>query len=193
VPKISCATHRVKFIIEKHIDFTVFFAIRAVGISQAKAVLLEQKQSKPKLQIMKLIQCERPGFVGFGRLASLQDEIDRLFESPLRAWAPALDVREDADNFVIRAELPGLKRDDINVSLQDGALVISGERTVEKVEEGVEVHRQERYYGKFQRALSLPAPVAADKIKAQYKDGVLTVTLPKTEEAKPKQIDVSVN
>jgi hypothetical protein len=76
---------------------------------------------------------------------------------------PRLDVREDADNFIIRAELPGLKREDINVSLQDGALVISGERTVEKVEEGVEVHRQERYYGKFQRALSLPAPVAADQ------------------------------
>ena len=142
---------------------------------------------------MKLIQCERPGVAGFGRLANLQDELDRLFESPLRAWAPALDVREDKDSFVIRAELPGLKREDIEVSLQDGALVISGERTVEKVEEGVEVHRQERYYGKFQRALSLPEPVAADKVKADYKDGVLTVTLPKTEEAKPKKIDVSVN
>ena len=71
--------------------------------------------------------------------------------------------------------------------------LISGERKAEKVEEGVEVHRQERYYGKFQRALTLPAPVAADKIKAQYKDGVLTVTLPKIEEAKPKQIDISVN
>ncbi|MGA2030155.1 MAG: Hsp20/alpha crystallin family protein [Verrucomicrobiota bacterium] len=144
---------------------------------------------------MKVIQYERPGLAWptFGRLANLQDEFDRLFESPLTGWAPALDVHEDADNFIIRAELPGLKREDIAVSLQDGALVISGERKVEKVEEGVEVHRQERYYGKFQRALTLPAPVAADKVKAQYKDGILTVTLPKTEEAKPKQIDVSVN
>ena len=81
----------------------------------------------------------------------------------------------------------------LGVSLQDGALVISGERKAEKVEDGVEIHRQERFYGKFQRALTLPAPVAADKVKAQYKDGVLTVTLPKAEEAKPKQIDVSVN
>lgn len=89
--------------------------------------------------------------------------------------------------------MPGLKREDIGVSLQDGALVISGERKAEKVEDGVEIHRQERFYGKFQRALTLPAPVAADKVKAQYKDGVLTVTLPKAEEAKPKQIDVSVN
>jgi HSP20 family protein len=144
---------------------------------------------------MKLMQCERPGLVGlhFGRLSNLQDEIDRLFESPLTGWAPALDVHEDTDNFSIRVELPGLQREDIGVSLQDGALVISGERKAEKVAEGVEVHRQERCYGKFQRALTLPAPVAADQVKAAYKDGVLTVTLPKAEEAKPKQIDVSVN
>jgi HSP20 family protein len=130
---------------------------------------------------------------GFGRLASLQDELDRLFETPLRAWAPALDVHEDKDSFVIRAELPGLKREEIEVSLHDGALIISGERKFEKTEEGVEVHRQERFYGKFQRALTLPTQVAGDKVKAAYKDGVLTVTLPKAEAAKPKQIDVSVN
>jgi HSP20 family protein len=142
---------------------------------------------------MKLIQCERPGLVSYGRLTNLQDELERLFESPLRAWTPALDVQEDKDNYSVSLELPGLKREDIQVTLNDGALVISGERNSEKVAEGVEVHRQERFYGKFQRALSLSAPVAADKVKAQYKDGILTVTLPKTEEAKPKQIDVSVN
>jgi HSP20 family protein len=144
---------------------------------------------------MKLIQCERPGLVGlnFGRLSNLQDELDRLFESPSKGWAPALDIHEDKDSFVVRTELPGLKREDIEVSLHDGALIISGERKVEKVAEDVEVHRQERYFGKFQRALTLPTPVAADKIKAQYKDGILTVTLPKVEEAKPKQIDISVN
>ena len=142
---------------------------------------------------MKLIQCERPGLAGFGRLTNLQDQLDRLFGSPSDVWAPALDVHEDKDNYIFRTELPGLKREDIEVSLQDGALVISGERKVEKVEEGVAVHRQERFYGKFQRALTLPEPVAADKVKAEYKDGVLTVTLPKTEEAKPKKIDVSVN
>ena len=143
---------------------------------------------------MKLIQYERPSLAGFGfgRWPSLQDELDHLFESPLRSWAPALDVHEDKDNFVVRTELPGLKRDDIDVSLQDGALIISGERKAETVQEGVEVHRRERYYGKFQRALSLPEPVAADKIKAEYQDGVLTVTLPKTEAAKPKKIDVTV-
>jgi HSP20 family protein len=142
---------------------------------------------------MKLMRYENPGLAWpmFGRLANFQDELDQLFESPMRAWAPALDVHEDKDNFVIRTELPGLRREDIDVSLQDGSLIISGERKVETVKEGVEVHRQERYYGKFQRALTLPAPVAGDKVKAQYKDGVLTVTLPKVEEAKPKQIAVS--
>jgi HSP20 family protein len=138
---------------------------------------------------MRLIQCERPGF---GRLTNLQDELDQLFGTQA-VWAPALDVQEDKDNYIFRAELPGLKREDIEVSLQDGTLVISGERKVETVSEGTEVHRQERYYGKFQRALTLPEPVAADKVKADYKDGVLTVTLPKTEAAKPKKIDVSVN
>jgi len=144
---------------------------------------------------MKLVRYQRPGLVwpSFGRLSNLQDELDRLFESPLTGWGPALDVDEDKDNFIVRTELPGLKRDDIEVLLQDGALVISGERKVEEKREGVEVHRQERFFGKFQRALTLPAPVAADKVKAQYKDGVLTITLPKTEEARPKQIDVSVN
>ena len=138
---------------------------------------------------MRLIQYERPGF---SRLANLQDELDRLFGTQ-PVWVPAMDVQEDKDNYIFRAELPGLKREDIEVSLQDGTLVISGERKIEKVEEGVEVHWQERYYGKFQRALTLPEPVAADKVKAEYKDGVLIVTLPKTEEAKPKKIDVSVN
>jgi HSP20 family protein len=144
---------------------------------------------------MKLIHFENPGLVGFGfrRLTNLQDELNRLFESPTPAWAPALDVQEDKDNYSVRIELPGLKREDIDVSLNDGELVIAGERKSEKVEEGVEVHRQERYYGKFQRVLTLAEPVTADKVKADYKDGVLTVTLPKAEEAKPKKIDVSVN
>jgi HSP20 family protein len=144
---------------------------------------------------MKVVQYQRPGLVWstFGRLSSLQDELDRLFESPLTGWAPALDVQENKDSFSVQVELPGLKREDIDVSLHDGAVIISGERKAETVNEGVEVHRQERFYGKFQRVLTLPAPVAADKVKARYKDGILTVTLPKTEEAKPKQIDVSVN
>ena len=144
---------------------------------------------------MKLTRYERPGldWPTFGRLTNLEDELDRFFGSPVAAWAPALEVHEDKDKFTVRVELAGLKREDIEVSLQDGALIISGERKSEKTEEGVAVHRQERFYGKFQRALMLPEPVSAEKVKADYKEGVLTVTLPKTEEAKPRKIDVSAN
>ena len=142
---------------------------------------------------MKLMQYQRPSLAWptFGRLTSLQDELERLFEAPMTGWAPALDVHEDKDSFSVRVELPGMKREDIEVSLHDGALVISGERTAEKIHEDTEVHRQERFYGKFSRALTLPAAVAGDKVKAQYKDGILTVKLPKAEEAKPKAITVS--
>jgi HSP20 family protein len=154
---------------------------------------------------MNLTRYQRPevAWPGFGRLSSLRDELDRLFESPwtelartsqlLSGWTPALDIHEDKDNFIVRAELPGMKREDIDVSLHDGALSISGERKMEQKFEEAEVYRTERFFGKFQRTVALPAAVAADKVKAQYKDGVLTVTLPKTEEAKPKQISVNVN
>jgi HSP20 family protein len=140
---------------------------------------------------------------GFGRLTNLRDEIDRLFESPLAelarssqllsGWTPALDVSEDKDNVYVRVEVPGMRKEDIEVSLHNGSVSISGERKSEEKFKDAEVYRSERFFGRFQRSVTLPTPVAADKVKAQYKDGVLTVTLPKTEEAKPKHIDVNVS
>jgi HSP20 family protein len=155
------------------------------------------------MNIIRWHRPELPSWGGFGRLSDLRDEIDRLFEAPLTelsrtsqllsGWTPALDMHEDKDSIVVKAELPGMKKEDINISLHDGSLSISGERKSEKKYENAEVYRAERFVGRFQRTISLPAPVALDKVKAHYKDGVLTVTLPKTEEAKPKQIDVQVN
>lgn len=141
---------------------------------------------------MKLMQYTRPGLAwpAFGRLANLQDELEQLFESPLQAWAPPLDVQEDKDGYTIRVELPGMKREEIEVAIQADALVISGERKAETVKDDTEVHRQERFFGRFSRVLTLPTAVAGDQVKATYKDGILTVTLPKAEEAKPKQITV---
>ena len=140
---------------------------------------------------------------GFGRLTNLRDEIDRLFEAPLSelartsqllsGWTRALDVFEDKDNIYVRAELPGMRKEEIEVSLHNGGLSISGERKSEEKYKDAEVYRGERFFGRFQRSVTLPTPVAADKVKAQYKDGILTVTLPKTEEAKPKHIDVNVS
>ena len=144
---------------------------------------------------MKLVTYQRPGLAWptLGRLTDFQDEIDRFFEPSIPAWVPALDAYEDKEGFTIRVELPGFKREDIAVSLQEGALVISGERPVEKLGDETEILRQERVFGKFTRALPLSAEVAGDKVKAVYKDGVLTVSLPKAEEAKPKQVSVTVS
>jgi HSP20 family protein len=140
---------------------------------------------------------------GFGRLSTLREEIDRLFEEPLAelartsnlfsGWTPAIDMHETKDHFVVRVELPGMKREDIEVSLHEGSLSISGERKRESKHEGAEIYRAERFFGRFQRTISLPTPVQAEKVKAQYKDGVLAIELPKTEEAKPKHIDVNVS
>jgi HSP20 family protein len=137
------------------------------------------------------------------QIPALRNEIDRLFEVPLTELArtshflsdssPALDIHEDKENLVVTVELPGMKKENIDVSLHDGCLSISGERKSEEKLEKAEVYRSERFFGRFQRTVSLPAPVNAAQIRAQYKDGVLTVTLPKAEEAKPKQIDVQVN
>lgn len=152
---------------------------------------------------MNLIRWQTPRLSTFGRLSTLRDELDRLFGEPLTVfarasqqlndWAPALDVHQDKDNLVVRVEVPGMKKEDIDVTVHDGVLSLSGERKSENKLADAEVYRSERYFGRFQRTITLPAPVALDKIQAQYKDGLLTVTLPKAEEAKPKQIDIKVD
>lgn len=150
---------------------------------------------------MNITKLQRPTYFalpGFGQVGSLSDEIDRLFESPFsararNAWLPALDVVENKESFVIQAELPGLKREDIEVSFHEGTLTISGERKSETASDDTSVHRVERYAGRFERSIELPPYVAVDKAKAAYTDGVLTVTLPKSEQAKPRKIDVALN
>ena len=155
---------------------------------------------------MRLVRFQNPmtaAWPSFNRLSDLREEIDRLFESPLSeltrttsvfgGWTPAVDLFEDKDNVTVKAELPGMKKEDVEVTLHDGTLSISGERRSEKKVEEADVFRSERYFGRFQRTISLPSAVAPDEVKADYKDGILTVTLPKTEEAKPKQISVNVS
>ena len=139
----------------------------------------------------------------FRHLTTLRDEIDRFFESPLSAltgptqpflsgWLPPVDLYQDKDSVLLRAELPGMKKEEIDISLHEGLLTLSGERKAEQKQEEAEACRSERFVGRFQRTLALPVGVQADKAKASYKDGILTVVLPKAEEAKPKQIQVSV-
>lgn len=153
-----------------------------------------------------LTRWQRPelsNWESLGHLSSLRDEIERFFEAPLAAlaspthllsgWSPSLDVYENKETVTVKAELPGMKKEDIEITLHDGMLSISGERKTRDEHKDAEVYRSETFVGRFQRSVGLPAPVSSDKVKAQYKDGVLTVTLPKTEEAKPKQIEVSVS
>ena len=155
---------------------------------------------------MTLTRWQKPEFTyltPFQQFSTLRDEIDRLFEAPFEdrlpgtrqffsGWLPAVDLVEDKDNLIVNAELPGMKKEQIEIALHDGVLTLSGERKDEQKYQDAETYRSERFLGRFQRSISLPAPVDADKVKATYKDGILTVTLPKTEEAKPKQIPVEV-
>ncbi|MBA3963731.1 MAG: Hsp20/alpha crystallin family protein [Chthoniobacterales bacterium] len=109
----------------------------------------------------------------------------------LNGWTPALDVYQNADNVVAVVELPGMRKEEIEISLHDGTLTIAGERKSTS-DEREKTERIERFTGKFRRSVTLPTRIDAAKIAASYKDGVLTVTLPKAEEAKPKKIEVSI-
>ena len=126
-------------------------------------------------------------------LIDLQLPIFPQGKSGTSQWSPALDVHDDKDSFVVTLEAPGLKKEDFEIFWNDGALRIAGERREEKADSERSCFRRERYFGRFSRTVSLPADVQPAKIAASYKDGVLRVTLPKAEQAKPKQIEVSVN
>jgi HSP20 family protein len=137
----------------------------------------------------------------FRELFDLQRGISQLFGEnfgvssegvALKAWTPAVDVYEDADSFLIKVELPEVKRDDVKVSLNDNTLSITGERRVENEDKRENYHRVERSYGQFYRSFTLTPNVNTAAIGADFKDGVLRLTLPKKDEAKPKQIDVKV-
>ena len=152
---------------------------------------------------MSLIRYQSPEVMAWpslDRWSSLRNDLNSLFELPFWSsfarqgqlfggWSPALDLYQDKDNVVAVVELPGMKKEDIDISLRDGTLTISGERK-SQTSNGEKAERTERYIGRFRRSVTLPTRVDADKISASYRGGILTVTLPKAEEAKPKQIEV---
>src|ERR1700730_18058689 len=154
---------------------------------------------------MSLIRYQIPELTAwrsFNRWSHLRDDLNTLFELPswsnfgrqgqlFSGWSPALDLYQSNDNVIAVVELPGMRKEDIEISLHEGVLTISGERK-QQTGEGEKAERTERYVGKFRRSISLPVRVDMSKVNATYKDGVLTVTLPKAEEAKPRQIQVNV-
>jgi HSP20 family protein len=139
----------------------------------------------------------------WNELAALRERMNRVFddslfrsdhrEDPLAmgTWSPAVDMFEKDDKVVIKAELPGLDKKDVSLDLQNGVLTLKGERKHENEVEEENFYRREMSYGKFVRSFSLPVDVDADKIKAEFQNGLLTVEVPKPEEHKPKQIKVN--
>ena len=114
-------------------------------------------------------------------------------EVSTRTWAPPVDIYENGDNLVLKAELPGINADDVEIRVEDNTLYLKGERKFEKEVKEQNYHRVERSYGTFTRTFSLPNSIDSDKVAANYKDGVLTLTMPKKEEAKPKTIKINVS
>jgi len=140
----------------------------------------------------------------FSDLVTAQRAFDRLFRGAIspaagegevstRTWAPPVDIYENGDHLVLKAELPGINPDDVEVRVEDNTLYLKGERKFETEVKEQNYHRVERTYGTFARSFSLPNSVDSEKVAASYKDGVLTLTLPKKEEAKPKTIKISVS
>ena len=142
----------------------------------------------------------------FRDLVSLQDRMNRLFDDSFRgvgraaeedwalggSWAPAVDIFEHEGNIVLKAELPGVDAKDVDIRVENNVLTLRGERKFDSEVKRDSYHRVERSYGAFSRSFTLPTVVDTGNIKAEFKEGVLRVTLPKREEAKPKQIAISV-
>jgi HSP20 family protein len=140
--------------------------------------------------------------IPFRDFESMRNEMDRLWDSFFeggtlkgedgREWLPSLDVAETKNEIVVKAEVPGLEPKDIDISLSDGLLTIKGEKKQEREEKEENYHLVERSYGSFTRSIRLPKEVQSDKINASYKNGVLKVVLPKSEEAKKKEVKIKV-
>jgi len=148
-----------------------------------------------------------PGDLGFWspfqELSRLRNQLGALV-SPLEhflapatsffeGWTPNVELYEDKDKFTIRAEIPGMKKEDIDVSVSGNTVTICGEKKQEQEQKQGDTYRSERFFGRFQRSITLAQPANADKIQASYKDGVLTLSVPKAEEAKRKQIEVKAS
>ena len=140
----------------------------------------------------------------FKELEEMQNRLSTLFgRTPVRAeggkeemtvaeWTPLVDITEDEKEYLIKAELPEVKKEDVKLTVNDNVLTITGERKYEKEEKGKKYHRVERAYGSFMRSFTLPEDADEGKVSADYKDGVLKVHLPKSEKARPKSIDVKI-
>ena len=135
----------------------------------------------------------------FDFVGDLQGELNRLFSRSLvkrngweRTFEPEMDVLEEKDHFIVKADLPGIKKEELGIKVEGRLLTLKGERKDEKETKEKNYYASERFYGSFTRTIELPTEIKADQVKATYKDGVLEITLPKTESARVKQINVEI-
>src|SRR5579862_8377977 len=134
------------------------------------------------------------GLEPFPGLTAFQDTMNRLFAEPNgRPWVPPVDIVENENELIVKADVPDVKFEDIDVKIENGTLTLHGERKFEKTSEKGGYHRLERSYGSFERSFTLPETVDAEHVKAGYSNGTLTVTLPKKELAKPRQVKIEVS
>jgi HSP20 family protein len=130
-------------------------------------------------------------FNTFNRRFGLDDsKMDEELENAV--WSPLTDISENKDQYILKMDLPGVSKDNLKLSFHDGELIISGERQQEKEDKDSKYHRIERTYGKYYRSFTLPQTIQADRINAEFKDGQLTITVPKSEEAKPKELEIKI-
>jgi HSP20 family protein len=133
-------------------------------------------------------------FEPFAGLRAFEDTVNRLFATPnVRPWVPPVDIRETEQELIVKADVPDMKFEDIDVRLENGTLTLRGERKFDQEKDSGGWHRVERSYGSFERVFTLPDTINAEAVKAEYKNGVLTVTLPKKEVARPRQVKVQVS
>ena len=152
---------------------------------------------------MNLIRYEPPTFPLFREMEELSDRLNRVFGGRVRAngddqavkltdWMPPVDIQETETEYLIKAELPDVRKEDVKVTVENGVLTVRGERKQEKEEKGKKFHRIERSYGTFLRTFTVPSDAEENKVAADFKDGILRVHLPKTEKPRPKAIEVKV-
>jgi HSP20 family protein len=172
--------------------------------------LLKGGTTPPAARVSLLAEQPRPGrvtmnlmrFDPFRELEEVSNRLNKVFGKDMQAlsvpddgfaeWAPAMDVQETDSEYLVKADLPDVKREDVKVSVEDGVLAVEGERKMETEEKGRKFHRIERSYGKFVRRMAVPTNVDSQKVAAEFKDGVLNIHLPKSPSVKPRAIDIKV-
>jgi HSP20 family protein len=168
-------------------------AYKLSGMVLAHTVIKKRKNKNQERRSTMTLVKYNP-YRGF---ANLSETVDRFFngfasneDEALSVWTPLVDISEAEDHYEVVAEIPGLDKNDVTVSFEDHVLTLKGEKKANHEDKKLNYHRVERFFGKFERSLRLPQSVKTDEIKAKYENGILTVTIPKSEEAKPREISI---